>query len=233
MAYLYRHIRLDKNEPFYIGIGSDSSKNEGKYTRSKTKSERNKIWYNIVSKTKYKIEIMLDDLSWEDACEKEKFFISFYGRKDLGKGPLCNLTDGGEGCYGYVRSKEMNEAALSYKIIPVHQYDLEGNYIRSWNSLTEVHKNLGIDIGHLSSILKGKNHIAKNYMFRYEKFDKIDPCKSYRYKNIYQYDLQDNFIKKWNSTKEAEEYFGKVGIYRVLEGKTKTSSGFKWYREKQ
>ena len=23
MAYVYRHIRLDKNEPFYIGIGSD------------------------------------------------------------------------------------------------------------------------------------------------------------------------------------------------------------------
>jgi len=21
MAYLYRHIRLDKNEPFYVGIG--------------------------------------------------------------------------------------------------------------------------------------------------------------------------------------------------------------------
>ena len=25
MAYLYRHIRLDKNEPFYIGIGSDTN----------------------------------------------------------------------------------------------------------------------------------------------------------------------------------------------------------------
>ena len=24
MAYLYRHIRLDKNEPFYIGIVSDN-----------------------------------------------------------------------------------------------------------------------------------------------------------------------------------------------------------------
>jgi len=23
MAYLYRHIRLDNNEPFYIGIGND------------------------------------------------------------------------------------------------------------------------------------------------------------------------------------------------------------------
>jgi hypothetical protein len=30
MAYLYRHIRHDKNEPFYIGIGSDNN-----YKRSK------------------------------------------------------------------------------------------------------------------------------------------------------------------------------------------------------
>ena len=27
MAYLYRHIRLDKNEPFYIGIGSNELNN--------------------------------------------------------------------------------------------------------------------------------------------------------------------------------------------------------------
>jgi len=26
MAYVYRHIRLDKNEPFYIGIGSEEFK---------------------------------------------------------------------------------------------------------------------------------------------------------------------------------------------------------------
>lgn len=26
MAIVYRHIRLDKNEPFYIGIGKDEKK---------------------------------------------------------------------------------------------------------------------------------------------------------------------------------------------------------------
>ena len=31
MAYVYRHIRLDKNEPFYIGIGKDDS---GEYKRA-------------------------------------------------------------------------------------------------------------------------------------------------------------------------------------------------------
>ena len=45
MAYLYRHIRLDKNEPFYIGIGGDD---KGYYERAYHKiSHRNKHWKNI------------------------------------------------------------------------------------------------------------------------------------------------------------------------------------------
>ena len=40
MAYLYRHIREDKNEPFYIGIGSDSTYKRANQTK---KERRNKI----------------------------------------------------------------------------------------------------------------------------------------------------------------------------------------------
>jgi hypothetical protein len=89
MAILYRHIRLDKNEPFYIGIGRDEKRAYSRYGR-------NSHWKNIVKISKYDVEIIFSDLSWEDAQEKEKEFIRVYGRKDLGLGTLCNLTDGGE-----------------------------------------------------------------------------------------------------------------------------------------
>ena len=92
MAYLYRHIRLDKNEPFYIGIGSDLH-----YKRAYQTKSRNKHWHNIVSKTEYDIEILIDNITWEEACKKEVEFIKLYGRKDLNSGILTNLTDGGEG----------------------------------------------------------------------------------------------------------------------------------------
>jgi hypothetical protein len=101
MAYLYRHIRLDTNSPFYIGIGSDN-----KYIRANESSNRNKWWKNISNKSKIDVQIMLDDLTWEEACEKEKEFIALYGRKDLGKGNLVNLTDGGEGCLGRIMTAE-------------------------------------------------------------------------------------------------------------------------------
>lgn len=95
MAYVYRHIRLDTNVPFYIGIGSDEN-----YKRSRNRVNRNEFWKKIVSKTKYKIEIIIDNLTYEEVLEKEKEFIKLYGRYNLKKGTLCNLTDGGDGTLG-------------------------------------------------------------------------------------------------------------------------------------
>lgn len=105
MAYLYRHIRKDLNQPFYIGIGSDAN-----YNRAFDKHKRNSIWKRIVSKTEYEVEIMLDELSWEEVCKKEIEFIRFYGRKDNGTGILSNMTDGGEGSLNIVISKEARKA---------------------------------------------------------------------------------------------------------------------------
>ena len=49
---------------------------------------------------------MLDDLTWEQAQEKEREFIKLCGRKDLGLGTLVNKTDGGEGTVGCIQSEE-------------------------------------------------------------------------------------------------------------------------------
>jgi hypothetical protein len=98
MAVLYRHIRLDSNQPFYIGIGQDEKR---AYEKG-----RNEHWNNIVKKHGYKVQIMLDDLTWEEACEKEHEFIKLYGRADLGLGTLVNLTDGGDGSVGLKHTKE-------------------------------------------------------------------------------------------------------------------------------
>ena len=96
MAYLYRHIRLDTNQPFYIGIGKDDG---GLFKRAKIKSKRNPIWRNITRKSDYRIEIVLDDLTWDEAQQKEREFIAIYGRMFDG-GVLSNMTIGGDGHTG-------------------------------------------------------------------------------------------------------------------------------------
>ena len=106
MAYVYRHIRLDKNQPCYIGIAKEDN---GVYRRAnEIKVGRNPLHQNIINKTTILVEIVLDELTWEAACQKEKELIKLYGRKDQGTGILCNLTDGGEGTVNRIYSNQAN-----------------------------------------------------------------------------------------------------------------------------
>lgn len=111
--YVYRHIRLDKNEPFYIGIG-----NKKNYARAYqvNAERRNDIWNKIYNKTKIEIEIVSDNLTKIQASEKEKEFINLYGRIDLKNGSLCNMTDGGDGIWNCIRSEETRQKLREQKI---------------------------------------------------------------------------------------------------------------------
>lgn len=101
MAYVYRHIRLDKNEPFYIGIGSDMTNK-----RANERARRSELWKKIVAKSDYEIEILMDDITFDEAKSKEIEFIKLYGRIDLGNGTLANLTDGGDGLINRIFTPE-------------------------------------------------------------------------------------------------------------------------------
>jgi hypothetical protein len=85
---LYRHIRLDTNQPFYIGIGRN-------ITRAYTVSGRSAEWKSIYESTDIEIEILFVHDDWEVICEKEKEFIAIHGRQDLNEGSLVNKTSGG------------------------------------------------------------------------------------------------------------------------------------------
>lgn len=94
MAYVYRHIKPN-GEVFYIGIGKNKS-------RLLSKANRNKFWHSIVNKYGYEAQILIDNISWDDAGDIEKILIDWYGRRDLKAGSLVNLTDGGEGCINMI-----------------------------------------------------------------------------------------------------------------------------------
>lgn len=92
MAIVYKHYKLDTKELFYIGIGSEEK-------RAYSKHSRNNLWKNIVSKHNYYIEIYKKDISYKEAIIIEIDLIKKYGRLDLKTGILCNMTDGGDGCF--------------------------------------------------------------------------------------------------------------------------------------
>jgi len=101
--YLYRHIRLDTNQVFYVGIGTKRkyyASHVAEYSRAHSRENRNNHWNRIVAKTDIRVEIIYETFDSIELINKEIEFISLYGRRDLGTGTLVNLTSGGEGING-------------------------------------------------------------------------------------------------------------------------------------
>jgi hypothetical protein len=206
MAYVYTYTRLDKNEIFYVGIGSDT-----KYKRAKNLSLRTDYFKKIINKSKHKLDIVFDNLSWEEACQKEIELIALYGRKDLKTGSLVNFTDGGEG-----RKGSQN------RITPTYQIDLQGNIIKEWVNIETISKELKIDRHNLYAVLNGKVLTSNKFIWIYKKdysttlvetiLSKLDNEKNRRINNptpgkkpiaVLQYDLNNNFIAEYSSATEA------------------------------
>jgi hypothetical protein len=171
MAYVYRHIRKDKDQVFYIGIGTD---NNGKYTRAFSKN-RNRYWKRIVDKTDYEVEILFNDITKEEALSKEIEFIQIYGRRDLGFGTLSNLTNGGEGVVNMSEEgKERLREIRRNTIMPQEQKDryskmfkgsgnpnsskvICGKTLKIFGSTQEASEFLGINNHTFRNNINGKN----------------------------------------------------------------------------
>jgi group I intron endonuclease len=105
--YIYQYFDPIRKEPIYIGKGFGNRMFNHLqpsyqyphpfYHRIEWIQKQNQI--PIISKLE-------EHLSDENATQREKYWIREIGRKDLGKGPLLNLTNGGEGICGFKHSKK-------------------------------------------------------------------------------------------------------------------------------
>lgn len=240
MAYVYRHIRLDKNVPFYIGI---SKKDDAGFKRaySACNSKRNKIWMSIASKTKYEVEILFYDVNIEFAKKKEIELIELYGRISCGNGTLANIGAGGETLFNPPDSyrKKMSERVTGEK-----------NPFYGKKHTEEVRKKIseiqiGKKRGPLSEETKRKIGEANRGRPTWTKGKKQTEAGIKRsgvnhrlYKGpILCYDLNMNFVKEFSCSKEIVEYFKKGcvnDIRRVLVGERNYFNNHKFiYKEKE
>ena len=94
--YVYLHRKATTGEVFYVGKGFGN--------RAWTQCNRSLHWFNTTRKHGVTVEIVADFLQEWYAHELECELIAMHGRRDLGYGPLVNLTDGGEGASGIIPS---------------------------------------------------------------------------------------------------------------------------------
>ncbi len=102
--YVYRHIRLDTGEPFYVGKGSGFRAYDMKW-------QRNKYHHAIQGVSEVKAQIIADGLSEQEAFDLEVETITVY--KCLG---YCsaNFTAGGTG--GATRTGQKHTEETKRKI---------------------------------------------------------------------------------------------------------------------
>jgi hypothetical protein len=119
METLYTYLFRDPkdNRPIYVGKGqSDRAFTHGRISRTSRLSylirKRKVEGYAVVPIINYEVDE-------QTALQMEMFWIDFYGREDLNKGPLFNLNDGGTGVGGTNKGKPLSDetkAKISAKL---------------------------------------------------------------------------------------------------------------------
>lgn len=120
------------------------------------------------------------------------------------------------------------ENRYSFHNKKIYQYDLDGNYLNEYKSLTDAITKTKIDI-------QLNNKSSGGFMWRYEKNNKIDEYKNNsKSAKVSQYDLNNNFIAEYESMKKAAKATNsnQNGIYYCCIGKYKNSNGFIWHYSK-
>lgn len=109
--------------------------------------------------------LILDEVEnskWED---KEKEYIEFY--KNRGD-ELLNKTVGGKGF-----SEDMKRRSAETNSKPILQYDLQGSFIREWQSIRFAARELKCAKSTIYASLNTKQKTAQSFYWRYKIDDKI------------------------------------------------------------
>ena len=108
--YVYKKFHFDY-EPFYVGLGKGDRIYHHTYPNNlKFNSLKNNIILKILRNNQKPIRFKLyENITLESAKRLEVYLIKLIGRRNLEKGPLSNLTDGGEGAKGVLFTEEMRE----------------------------------------------------------------------------------------------------------------------------
>lgn len=219
-VYIYALKNSQTKEVKYIGmstvhplsrygghIASAFNKNGKEYNSYKY------IWFRETYKTTKKFpSIKVLKVVNVNSIQEGHFIESLYIQKYSEKFTLCNK----------------DRVYTNYK---VGQYNLEGNLVKTWNSVISIilSKELELkDIGNLMQCLDNRRKSLKGYMWKVGTRNKINletKLRSYEVdkyvKPIYMYDLDGNYITKFKSAREALGYNYK-NISQVCLGEKKT-----------
>lgn len=214
---IYKLIDPNTNELMYIGLTTTSlqrrlvSHLHSIFYRDRIYVQKNEWLYNLLLENKIPIIEIVEET---DDFSKEKFYINEYR-------PKMNLQYNKD--FTFISS-------IGHK---TYQYDLDGNYLAEYNSISDIEKLLGIGSSNISNVVVNKRNQAGGYMWRNYKEDKINPyTKDIFRKEVHMYTKDGEYIASYRSAREIKGFKYKV-ISKCCNEKSKTYKGYRFSFEKR
>lgn len=194
------------NSVKYVGKSNNPNKrlkehiNESK--NIKTKKEK---WINkLLSINEKPIVEILKEINLGEHLIWEPFFIKKFKQEGF---KLVNDDENGLGTIGGKNIKTLKKLQNQSKI-KINQYDINGDFIQSFDSLREAEKKLNINHGNISKCCSGIYNHAGGFIFK-KNSDTNKPKKlkiiNAKPKKVLEIDLNDNIINEYNSISEASK----------------------------
>jgi hypothetical protein len=255
METFYVYELSTNNIPFYIGKGKKTENyNRIDYHLNYWKHNKNNKLKNKINKLKgiFDIEILFESKDEQECLNLEIELI-----KEIGKGNLCNLTDGGEGVSGFNHSDETkqkisiwrkgkllsketcnnisnNKKGKAYKLKNIPPGTIEKLY--EYKCIYDICKDLDLTFNTVKKYLVEKEIYIKNKNQKPNseetKLKKSLANKGKRSRAVEQYNLDNIKINEFNNITEACLYINKSGrmgdITAACGGKQKTAFGYIW-----
>lgn len=123
------------------------------------------------------------------------------------------------------------------KIVEVNK---NGDIIETFDSNQEANKKYNFDVSaaiKAKRLTPNKTFLIKEMKYNDEVFNKVYKplfkTKRINNRKVKQFDMDGNFIKEWNNTREVIEQLGIIeqSLYNHFHGKTKSCGGFIFRRE--
>jgi hypothetical protein len=256
--YVYIWYIEDTNEIFYIGKGSGY--------RYRTFWRENKRFVEIATHNTTISEVLVDNLTESEALEYERALIDYAIKNNY---PLVNMQRGGlqPVCAGKnhgnknaskdeLKHRERSQAikelwafeeyanahrgANNSRSQGVRQFDLDGNFIKEYETLTEASNETGVTVTKICAVCKGRRKTSGGYVWKYsDDKHQTSSRKNYVYnpdnykssKPVLQLDKEGNLINEYYSINDVVRKNPKMKRYAIqqnLYGKSKSSYGFIW-----
>jgi len=220
---------------YYIGQSVNITNRHNNYRRQHCKDQP--VLYNALVKygwEKFNVEILENLIGTSEESKQllnilEFLYINYYKRI----GQCYNLSFGGDS-NGKHHESTIEKLKLSKRSIKIDQYDLNGNFIKTFRSITDTCRELNIiSRSNLQSCIKGTQNTCYNFIFILHGTElNLSDKANKSLVSVDQYSKDGNFIKTWSSIKEAslELSISKSSISDCLNKRKKSAGKFYWIR---